>query len=155
MALVVSAIVGLQPAALNLRAEDTNTVELIKQLQKRIEELEQKVQVLERGKGPGTEANDAKAQEHLEALDQKVKVLEREKALEQEASEAKAKETPKISLGGDGFSLSSAKGDFAVQLKGVVQMDSRTFYNDPAVVGNDSLLMRRIDRKSTRLNSSH
>ena len=144
MALVVSAIVGLQPAALNLRAEDTNTVELIKQLQKRIEELEQKVQVLERGKGPGTEANDAKAQEHLEALDQKVKVLEREKALEQEASEAKAKETPKISLGGDGFSLSSAKGDFAVQLKGVVQMDSRTFFNDPAVVGNDSLLMRRV-----------
>src|ERR1035438_4063099 len=142
--LLMGALVGLQSTVLDLRADDTNTVELIKQLQKRIEELEQKVQVLEHGKGPGTEANDAKAQEHLEALDQKVKVLEREKALEQEASEAKAKETPKISLGGDGFSLSSAKGDFAVQLKGVVQMDSRTFYNDPAVVGNDSLLMRRV-----------
>src|SRR5664279_4337631 len=109
-ALVMSAMVGVQSSALNLLADDTNTVELIKQLQKRIEELEQKVQVLERGKGPGLEANDVKAQQHIEALDQKVKVLEREKELEQEANEAKAKETPKISIGGDGFSLSSAKG---------------------------------------------
>ena len=91
----MGALVGLQSTALNLRADDTNTVELIKQLQKRIEELEQKVKVLERGNGPSAEAHDAKAQEHLEALDQKVKVLEREKALEQEASEAKAKEAPK------------------------------------------------------------
>src|ERR1035438_8150681 len=143
-ALLMGALVGLQSTALNLRADDTNTVELIKQLQKRIEELEQKVQVLEHGKGPGVEAHDAKAQEHLEALDQKVKVLEREKALEQEASEAKAKEAPKISIGQQGFSFGSPNGNFAVQLKGVVQMDSRTFFNDPAVVGNDSLLMRRI-----------
>ena len=140
----MGAIVGVQIPALNLRAEDTNTVELIKQLQKRIEELEQKVKVLERGKGPGEEARDAKAEEHLEALDQKVKVLEREKALEQEASEAKAKEAPKISIGQQGFSFGSPNGNFAVQLKGVVQMDSRTFFNDPAVVGNDSLLMRRV-----------
>ena len=140
----MGALVGLQSTVLDLRADDTNTVELIKQLQKRIEELEQKVQVLEHGKGPGVEAHDAKAQEHLEALDQKVKALEREKALEQEASEAKAKEAPKISLGQQGFSFGSPNGNFAVQLKGVVQMDSRTFFNDPAVVGNDSLLMRRV-----------
>src|ERR1039457_4699470 len=143
-ALLIGALVGLQSTALDLRADDTNTVELIKQLQKRIEELEQKVKVLERGNGPSAEAHDAKAQEHLEALDQKVKVLEREKALEQEASEAKAKEAPKISIGQQGFSFGSPNGNFAVQLKGVVQMDSRTFFNDPAVVGNDSLLMRRI-----------
>src|ERR1019366_9135796 len=143
-ALLMGAIVGVQSTALKLRADDTNTVELIKQLQKRIEELEHKVQVLERGKAPDAEANDAKAKEHLEALDQKVKVLEREKALEQEASEAKAKEAPKISIGQQGFSFGPPNGNFAVQLKGVVQMDSRTFFNDPAVVGNDSLLMRRV-----------
>jgi phosphate-selective porin OprO/OprP len=143
-ALLMGAIVGTQPAVPTLRAEDTNTIQLIKQLQRRIEELEQKVQVLEHGKGPGEAASDAKAKERLEALDQKVKVLEREKELDQEASEAKAKEAPKISIGGDGFNLRSAKGDFAVQLKGVLQMDSRTFFNDPAVVGNDSLLLRRV-----------
>ena len=144
MALLTGAIVGGPSAALTLRAEDTNTVELIKKLQKRIEDLEQKVKLLEHGNGPGEAASDAKARERLEALDQKVKVLEREKELDQEASEAKAKEAPKISLGSDGFNLSSAKGDFAVQLKGVLQMDSRTFFNEPGVVGNDSLLMRRI-----------
>src|ERR1017187_10088179 len=143
MALLIGAVVGVQPAALNLRAEDTNTVELIKQLQRRIEELEQKVQVLEHGKGPGEEATDAKAKKHLEALDQKVKVLEREKELEQEASEAKAKEAPKVSIGADGFNLSSAKGDFALQLKGVLQVDSRTYFDNPATTGNDGLLLRR------------
>jgi phosphate-selective porin OprO/OprP len=143
-ALLLGAVVVVQPAALTLRAEDTNTVELIKQLQKRIDDLEQKVIVLESGKGPGGEANDAKAKEHVEALDQKVKILEREKELEQEASEAKAATAPKISIGGDGFNLSSAKGDFAVQLKGVLQVDSRTFFDNPAVVGNDGLLLRRV-----------
>jgi phosphate-selective porin OprO/OprP len=141
--LLMGAIVGVQPAALNLHAEDTNTVELIKQLQKRIEELEQKVKALDQGKGPSEAATTPKAQEQLEALDQKVKVLEREKELEQEASEAKAKEAPKISIGGDGFGFSSVKGDFAVQLKGVLQVDSRTFFDNPAVAGNDGLLLRR------------
>jgi len=144
MALLTGAIVGGPSAALTLRAEDTNTVELIKKLQKRIEDLEQKVNLLEHGNVPDETASDPKAREHLEALDQKVKILEREKELEQEAGEAKAKEAPKISIGSDGFNLSSAKGDFAVQLKGIVQMDSRTFFNEPGVVGNDSLLMRRI-----------
>jgi phosphate-selective porin OprO and OprP len=143
IALVVGAIVSVKPAALPLRAEDTNTVELIKQLQRRIEELEQKVNVLERGKGPGEAAHDAKAKEHLETLDQKVKALEREKALEQEANDTKAKEAPKISIGGDGFNFSSPKGNFGVQLKGVLQVDSRTFFNEPGIVGNDSLLLRR------------
>lgn len=144
MALLTGAMVSGPSAALTLRAEDTNTVELIKKLQRRIEDLEQKVNLLEHGNVPGETASDPKAREHLEALDQKVKILEREKELEQEASEAKAKEAPKISIGSDGFNLSSAKGDFAVQLKGIVQMDSRTFFNEPGVVGNDSLLMRRI-----------
>ena len=60
-----------------------------------------------------------------------MKILERERELEQEAQEAKAKEAPKISIGGDGFSFGSAKGDFAVQLKGVLQVDSRTFFDEP------------------------
>ena len=142
-----------------MRAEDTNvvvlpavtvgadrldTVELIKQLQKRIEELEQKVNALEGGKATNAVAGDAKAKQHIDELDQKVKVLEREKELEQEAQEAKAKEAPKISIGEDGFAFASAKGDFAMQLKGVMQMDSRTFFNEPGVVGNDSLLLRRV-----------
>jgi phosphate-selective porin OprO/OprP len=158
-ALLTGALVGVQPTTLPLLADDTNatglptatsgaadtnTIELIKQMQKCIEELEQKVNALESGKATNAVAGDAKAKQHIEELDQKVKVLEREKELEQEAQEAKAKEAPKISIGEDGFSLASAKGDFGVQLKGVLQMDSRTFFNEPGVVGNDSLLLRRV-----------
>ena len=143
-ALLMFVIVGAQPAVLHLRAEDTNTLELIKQLQKRIEELEQKVKLLERGKVPDAEANDAKAKEHLEALDEKVKVLEREKALEQEASEAKAKEAPKISIGQQGFLFGSANGNYALQIRGTLQVDSRTFFDNAASPANDGLLLRRV-----------
>ena len=158
-ALLIGALLSVQPIAATLRAEDTNAVvlpavtvgadsvnavELIKQLQKRIEELEQKVNALESGKATNAVAGDAKAKQHIDELDQKVKVLERERELDQEAQEAKAKEAPKISIGENGFSMASAKGDFAMQLKGVLQVDSRTFFDNPATANNDGLLLRRV-----------
>jgi phosphate-selective porin OprO/OprP len=158
-ALLISALLGLPLGTLPLRAgdtittglpaatigaADTNTIEIIRQLQRRIEELEQKVRVLERGKGPGEETNDAKARQPIQELDQKVKVLERERELDQEAQEAKAKEAPRISIGGDGFSFGTASNDFVVQLKGVLQVDSRTFFDEPGIVGNDGMLLRRV-----------
>jgi phosphate-selective porin OprO and OprP len=141
--LLFGALLSALLSPLPTRAEDTNTLEVIKQLQKRIEELENKVKTLEasRTAAPGT--NDTQTREQVEALDQKVKVLEREKELEQEATEAKAKAAPKISIGSNGFNLSSAKGDFAVQLKGVLQVDSRSYFDNPGVVSNEGFLLRR------------
>jgi len=158
-ALLIGALLGVQPIAATLRAEDTNAVvipavtvgadsvnavELIKQLQKRIEELEQKVNALEGGKPTNAVAGDAKAKQQINELDQKVKVLEREKELEQETLEAKAKEAPKISIGAEGFSFASANKDFAVQLKGILQVDSRTYFDNPSTTSNDGLLLRRV-----------
>ena len=157
-AVLIGALVGVQATTATVRAEgtntaglppatigttDTNTLELIKQLQRRIEELEQKVKTLEGGKAPAEEPGGAKSKEQLQELDQKVKILERQRELDQEDQEAKAKEAPRISIGGDGFSFGTAKGDFAVQLKGVLQVDSRTFFDEPGIVGNDSMLLRR------------
>src|SRR5205807_2501814 len=110
---------------------------IIKQLQKRIEELEQKVKTLEGSKA----AEGQPAKQRFEELDQKVKVLERQRELDAEASEAKAKEAPKITIGEQGFSLGSANGDFSIQLKGVLQVDSRTFFKDGGTVGNDGILL--------------
>jgi phosphate-selective porin OprO and OprP len=156
--LLTIAYVGMQTIPLSLQAQGTNTsglpaatsatsgadtIELIRQMQRRIEELEQKVKALEHGKEPATEPSDAKSKEQIGELDQKVKILDRQRELDQEAQEAKAKEAPRISLGGDGFSMGSANGDFVVQLKGLLQMDSRTFFDEPGIVGNDSLLLRR------------
>ena len=157
-ALLTSVLLIVQADAASLRAADTNAVvlpavtvgpdsvnavELIKQLQKRIEELEQKVNALEGGKATNAIAGDAKAKQQINELDQKVKVLEREKELEQEAQEARAKEAPKISAGGEGFSFASANNNFAVQLKGVLQVDSRTYFGNPSTSSNDGLLLRR------------
>ncbi len=139
----VSAVLGVQMTGFGLRAEETNTVELIQQLQKRIEELEQKVKSLEQGKEAEQSAKDAQAKQRLEELDQKLKNLQHQQELEEQAAEAKAREAPRISIGEQGFSLGSSNGDFLVQLKGVLQVDSRTFFQDAGTVGNDGILLRR------------
>jgi phosphate-selective porin OprO/OprP len=144
LTLLVAAFVGGQSPALNpLRAQDTNTIEVIKQLQKRIEELEQKVKTLEGKQGGEPGANQQKTNQRVEELSTEVKTLEREKQLDAAEAEAKAKAAPRISVGEQGFSLSSANGDFSVQLKGVLQLDSRTFFNDHGTAGNDGFLLRR------------
>jgi phosphate-selective porin OprO/OprP len=113
------------------------------QSKQRIEELEQKLKNVETTQKTAEQAAAAQAKQRTEELDQKVKILERNRELDQEAAEARAKEAPKISIGDNGFSLASANGDFALQLKGVLQVDSRTFFHDNGIVGNDTLLIRR------------
>ncbi|HTL57829.1 MAG TPA: porin [Candidatus Limnocylindrales bacterium] len=131
-------------AGSGLHADDASTEQLIKQLQKRIEELELKVQALEGTNKPTVSTKDGQSKERMEELEQKVKVLERNRELDQEAAEAKAKEAPKITVGDQGFSLASANGNFALQLKGVLQVDSRTYFNDHGTVGNDGFILRRV-----------
>jgi len=137
------ATLSAQLAVSIARAQDTNTVELIKQLQKRIEELEQKVKALETGKPAEAQATDTQAKQWIADLDQKVKILERNRELDLEASEARAKEAPQITIGRNGFSIASADTNNLLQLKGVLQVDSRTFFEDSGIVGNDSILLRR------------
>src|SRR5262249_44613569 len=74
---------------------------------------------------------------------QQVKILERNREVDQEVSETKSKEAPKLSVGTDGFSLASADKSYNLQLKGVLQVDSRTFFADSGITGNDGLILRR------------
>jgi phosphate-selective porin OprO/OprP len=135
-------LLSLQVFAPAARADDTTTVEIIKQLQKRIEELEQKVKTIETGKSSDA-TQDSQSKQRIADLDQKVKIIERNRELDAEAAAAKAKEAPQVKLGPEGFSLASADKNFAIQLKGVLQVDSRTFFNDSGIAGNDSFLLRR------------
>jgi phosphate-selective porin OprO/OprP len=73
-----------------------------------------------------------------------VKTLEQNQKADQAAIEARAKAMPKLSVGEEGFGMFSPRGDFALQFKGVLQVDSRTFGNDKGLVGIDSLLLRRV-----------
>jgi phosphate-selective porin OprO and OprP len=142
-AVLVSVIIGAQALTPGSRAEDTNTVEVIKQLLKRIDELERKVKVLEESKATNPVAGEAKGNQRIEELDQKVKTLEHEQELAQESTAARQKRMPIITLGEDGFAFGSASGDFLLRLRGTLQLDSRTYLDDAPVANNDGFLLRR------------
>ena len=127
-----------------LQAQDTSTAEIIKQLQKRIEELEQKVQVLESSKGNAQlQTNNPQSSQRIEELDQKVKVLERKRELDKEAATENAKSLPTVSLGLNGLIIRSADTNFLMNLHGYAQVDGRFYLNEhnPA---NDTFLLRRV-----------
>jgi phosphate-selective porin OprO and OprP len=112
----------------------------IRALLKRVQELEQKVQALEKAQGQTPQTNQ---DPRVQQLEQQVKVLERNRELDEEAAETKTKETPRITLGQEGFAFTSADTNFVIQLKGILQVDSRTFFGDSGIVGNDGILLRR------------
>jgi phosphate-selective porin OprO and OprP len=86
--------------------------------------------------------------QQIQQLDQKVRVLERQKELDTESADAKAKESPKIIIGNAGLSAASGDSNFVFQLHGLLQVDNRTFFNDndshgKSIQGNDTFLLRR------------
>ena len=85
----------------------------------------------------------AALKKQLAELDQKVRILEREREIDQEGLASAAKSAPKISLGANGFVFASAESNFVAQIHGLAQLDSRSFFNDGGVNGNDGFLLRR------------
>jgi len=83
--------------------------------------------------------------QQLQELDQKVRIMERSKELETEAADAKAKTQPTVSIGSGGLSATSGDSNFVMKIRGYVQADSRSFLgDDEAVKGNDTFLLRRV-----------
>src|SRR5437763_8409388 len=120
--------------------DDESNRDEIKALRKRIDDLEQKLKQLEQNTSP---TQGKATEQQVQELEQKVKILERNSELDQEAAHSRSLEAPKVTLGEQGFSFSSPDGSFGVQVKGVLQVDSRTFFKDGGIVGNDGLLLRR------------
>jgi phosphate-selective porin OprO/OprP len=83
----------------------------------------------------------------IQELDQKVRILERERELDQDAASDKAKTLPQITVGANGFSFvnvgSNSDTNFAVGIHGVLQLDTRTFGSDDNVPGSSGFLLRR------------
>lgn len=88
-------------------------------------------------------ATSGRAEVSLEELDQKVRVLERKLEIADEAAAAKAKDAPKFTAGKEGFSLASADKSFQLKLRGYAQADSRTFLEDDDEKASDTFLLRR------------
>ena len=80
--------------------------------------------------------------QQIQDLDQKVRILERHRELDQEDAAAAVKPQPQLKLDASGFTLSSADTNFAISLHGLVQLDSRTFFADHNIA-NSGFLLRR------------
>ena len=74
----------------------------------------------------------------VQELNQKVKVLERKDENNEEAAVAKKKEAPVIKAGEKGFSIESADGKNSIKLGGLVQYDYRNFQQGANDVRNRS-----------------
>jgi phosphate-selective porin OprO and OprP len=83
--------------------------------------------------------------QQIQQLDQKVRILERKRENEQDADAAIAKTTPRVSLGASGFAVTSADSNFVFKVRGYVQADSRWFADDVSTgTANDTFLLRRV-----------
>ena len=78
----------------------------------------------------------------LRALEQKLLVLERKQEIKDEDTAAAAKVAPKVTINDKGFALASADGANSIKLRGLVQLDSRVFFNDGGIVNNAFVLRR-------------
>ena len=141
----LATILGAQLALNSLAADntDTNRDADIEALKQQINALSQKVESLESQRVTEQQAATNIANAQVQELDQKVRILARERELDQDAAAAVAKTQPKLVVGPSGFSAISADSNFVFSLHGLVQIDSRTFFNDTAIKSNDGFLVRR------------
>ena len=72
----------------------------------------------------------------VQQLDQKVKVLERKDEINEETTIAKKKDTPVVKASEKGFSFESADGKNIIKLRGLLQADYRSFQNGSNDVRN-------------------
>lgn len=80
--------------------------------------------------------------EQIQQLDQKLRVLERKQELKDEESAAAGKAAAKVTATDRSFALGSPDGLTSLRLRGLVQADSRWFFGDN-VSNNDAFLLRR------------
>jgi phosphate-selective porin OprO and OprP len=80
----------------------------------------------------------------VEELDQKVRILERLRELSADSAAAAAKDRQSATANAkDGFSIKSADGKYTLRFRGYVQADSRFYPSSEAVTSVDNLLIRR------------
>jgi phosphate-selective porin OprO and OprP len=126
------------------QSDQQNRAEEVKRLQDRIDQLENKVQSLESGEILPEIVVQPEGKPTVESLEQQLKIAERKNELAWEAAEAKSREAPQFQAGPTGFSFSSADKNFVLRLRGLIEMDSRTFFGESDLLqGNDGFLLRR------------
>ncbi len=86
----------------------------------------------------------------LDDMEQRLRIIERKAELDQDAQEAKAKEIPIVGANGDGFSITSLDKKFVLKWRTGIQIDGRSYLGDeektisPNLVPNDNFILRRL-----------
>ena len=80
----------------------------------------------------------------LAELDQRLAIIERKLDIASEEAAAKALATPAVSIGEKGLAVKTPAGDFDLKLRGTVQFDQRSFFDDDQQSFNDTHLFRRV-----------
>lgn len=81
--------------------------------------------------------------QQIQTLSEEVRVLQRQQQEDEDTSTKAAANSPHLSIGADGASFSSANTNFVYSLHGLVQVDSRTFFQNGRTAGIDGFLLRR------------
>jgi phosphate-selective porin OprO/OprP len=141
----LATILGAQLAFASLAADntDTNRDADIEALKQQINALSEKVETLENQRVVDHQAATNSADGQIQELDQKVRILSRDLELDQDAAAVLAKTQPKLIVGSSGFSAISTDSNFVFSLHGLLQVDSRTFFDDSDIKKNDGFLIRR------------
>ncbi|HYU33428.1 MAG TPA: porin, partial [Thermoanaerobaculia bacterium] len=93
---------------------------------------------------PVTPPDQKTLEEKVEELDQKIRILERKDEIDKEAAAEKAKTATSATSGRDGFSLKSADGAYQLKIRGYVQLDGRFFQGDDERPATDTFILRRV-----------
>jgi len=92
----------------------------------------------------GAEADDLAAlRAQVQQLEQQLKVLSRKLEIQDEAAAAAGPTTPKITANDKGITIASADNANFLKFGGLVQLDSRLFFNDGGGVANNQFTLRR------------
>lgn len=110
-----------------------------------VEELARRLQAIEQRLGTAPAQEPAGA--GLADLDQRLRVIERKLELQAEEAEAKAANTPTVTLSASkGLAVKSPPpGDVEIRFRGLVQADSRFYFDDNERPQNDTFLFRRVE----------
>ena len=83
--------------------------------------------------------------QQLQELDQKVRILERNKELDTEVADARSKSLLSVNLGASGLNVTTGDSNFVLRIRGYAQADYRGFIgDDESLKGNDTFLLRRV-----------
>lgn len=79
----------------------------------------------------------------VNALEQQLKVLSRQIEIKDEAAAAAAPTTPRVTASDRAFTIASPDAANSIRLRGLVQLDSRLFFDDGGGINNNAFVLRR------------